>query len=440
MSFREDIHYMTAKKLPFYRKLHNQVLFAAVLGIIFGVIAPDAAEAMKPLGDGYIKVVKMLIAPIVFCIIVSGITGMGSMKVAGTVGAKALGYFYFFSTLALIVGLISANLIKPGAGMNVDVSTLDVSAVASYATAAHAQGVVPFLLNIIPENFIDAFAKGAILQVLLVSLLFGFALKSIGSVGAPVKELTDRVTKVLFAIVEILVVLSPIGAFGGMAFTIGAFGLDALLPLLNMLVTFFATCMAFIIIFLLPMARWLGFNLIKVCRYFLEEILIQLSVASSEVVMPRLMEKFERLGVSKSVVGLVVPAGYSFNLDGTSIYMTFAVIFIAQATNTELTLQQEIVVALVAMLTSKGATGFANAGFIVLAATLAVIPTVPIAGLALILGIDPFMSRIRGLTNLIGNITAVVVVAIWCKEVDMKEFRRRLDQRPDLDIATANTL
>ncbi len=431
---------MTAKTLPFYRKLHNQVLFAAMLGIVFGVVAPEAAEAMKPLGDGYIKVVKMLIAPIVFCIIVSGITGMGSMKVAGSVGAKALGYFYFFSTLALIVGLVAANLIKPGAGMNVDVSTLDAKSVSNYATAAHAQGVVPFLLNIIPENFFDAFAKGAILQVLLVSLLFGFALKSIGTVGAPVKEMIDRVTKVLFAIVEIVVVLSPIGAFGGMAFTIGAFGLDALLPLLNMLVTFFATCMAFVVIFLVPLAHWLGFNLFKVCRYFLEEILIQLSVASSEVVMPRLMEKLERLGVSKSVVGLVVPAGYSFNLDGTSIYMTFAVIFIAQATNTELSLQQQIVVALVAMLTSKGATGFANAGFIVLAATLAVIPSVPIAGLALILGIDPFMSRIRGLTNLIGNITAVVVVAIWCKEVDMKEFRRRLDLGPDMDLATAKTL
>ena len=431
---------MTAKKLPFYRKLHNQVIFAAFLGIVLGVIAPDTAEAMKPLGDGYIKIVKMLIAPIVFCIIVSGITGMGSMKVAGSVGAKALAYFYFFSTLALIIGLISANLIKPGAGMNVDVNTLDAKAVASYATAAHAQGVVPFLLNVIPENFMDAFAKGAILQVLLVSLLFGFALKSIGSVGVPVKDIIDRVTKVLFAIVEILVVLSPIGAFGGMAFTIGAFGLDALLPLVNMLVTFFATCMAFILIFLVPMAHWLGFNLFKVCRYFLEEILIQLSVASSEVVMPRLMEKLERLGVSKSVVGLVVPAGYSFNLDGTSIYMTFAVIFIAQATNTELTLQQQIVVALVAMLTSKGATGFANAGFIVLAATLAVIPSVPIAGLALILGIDPFMSRIRGLTNLVGNITAVIVVGVWCKEVDMKEFRRRLDQGPDLDIHTAKAL
>lgn len=425
------------RKVPFYRKLHNQVLLAALAGIILGVVAPDTAAAMKPLGDGYIKIVKMLIAPIVFCIIVSGISGMGSMRTVGSVGAKALGYFYFFSTLALIVGLVSANLLRPGEGMNVDLATLDASAVSNYATAAEAQSVVQFLLNIIPENFVDAFAKGAILQVLLVAILFGFALKRIGERGALVKELIDRVTKVLFSIVEILVVVSPIGAFGGMAFTVGRFGLDTLLPLLNMLATFLATCLVFIVVILMPVARWAGFSVIKLGRYIFEEILIQVSVASSEVVMPRLMEKFERLGVSKSVVGLVVPAGYSFNLDGTSIYMTFAVVFIAQATNIDLTLEQQLIVTLAAMLTSKGATGFANAGFIVLAATLAVIPTVPLAGLALILGIDPFMSRIRGFTNLIGNAVAVVVVAAWVKEVDMAEFRRRLDAGPNVDLSVA---
>ena len=429
-----------AKTIPFYRKLHTQVLFGALLGIAFGVIAPEPAAAMKPLGDGYIKIVKMLVAPIVFCIIVSGINGIGDLRAVGKLGAKTLGYFYFFSTLALIVGLIAANLLRPGEGMNVDIDTLDHTAVSTYATAAHDQSISQFLLNIIPENFVDAFARGAILQVLLVSLLFGFALKKIGSFGIPVKDFVDRVTKVMFAIVEILVVLSPIGAFGGMAFTIGKFGFGALMPLATLLLTFFGTCIFFMVFILAPLAWRVGFSLAALCKYIFEEILVQFSVASSEVVMPRLMEKFERLGVSKSVVGLVVPAGYSFNLDGTGIYMTFAVVFIAQATNIHLSLEQELVIILVSMLTSKGATGFANAGFIVLAATLSVIPSVPIAGLALILGIDPFMSRIRGLTNLIGNATAVIVIAAWSKEVDMAEVRKRLKAGPDLDLSVAKNL
>ncbi len=428
------------KKIPFYRKLHNQVLIAALLGIIFGVIAPDMAAQMKPLGDGYIKIVKMLVAPIVFCIIVSGINGIDNLRAVGSLGAKTLGYFYFFSTLALIIGLISANLLRPGEGMNVDINSLDANAVANYATAAHDQTVTHFLLNIIPENFVDAFARGAILQVLLVSLLFGFALKKIGAYGTPVKDMIDRITKVMFSIVEILVVLSPIGAFGGMAFTIGKFGFGALMPLMTLLLTFLGTCLFFIVVILAPMAARVGFSLFALCKYIFEEILVQFSVASSEVVMPRLMEKFERLGVSKSVVGLVVPAGYSFNLDGTGIYMTFAVVFIAQATNIDLTLEQELVIILVSMLTSKGATGFANAGFIVLAATLAVIPSVPIAGLALILGIDPFMSRIRGLTNIIGNAAAVIVIAAWSKDVDMVELRKRLKAGSDLDLSVAKQL
>jgi aerobic C4-dicarboxylate transport protein len=431
---------MAAKTVPFYRKLHNQVLIAALAGIVLGVVAPDTATAMKPLGDGYIKVVRMLIAPIVFCIIVSGVSGVESMKAVGGLGAKALAYFYAISTLALIIGLISANLLKPGAGMNVDISTLDASLVSNFATAAHAQSVSQFLLNIIPENFVDAFAKGAILQVLLISLLFAFALKSIGPLGTPVKEIIDRTTKVMFAIVEILMVVSPIGAFGGMAFTIGAFGLEALLPLLKLMVLFTATCLFFVVAFLVPLAAWVGFSVFKLCKYILEEILIQFSVASSEVIMPRLMEKMERLGVAKSVVGLVIPAGYSFNLDGTAIYMTFAVVFIAQAINADLTLQQELVLVLVAMLTSKGASGFANAGFIVLAATLSVLPTVPIAGLALILGIDPFMSRMRGLTNLIGNSVGVVVIAAWAKSVDMAELRKQLDKGSDLHVADAKQM
>jgi aerobic C4-dicarboxylate transport protein len=431
---------MAAKKLPFYRKLHNQVLFGALLGILLGVIAPDTAAAMKPLGDGYIKIIKMLIAPIVFCIIVSGVAGVDSMKAVGGLGAKALAYFYAFSTLALIVGLLSANLLKPGAGMNVDISTLDASLVSNFATAAHAQSVQQFILNIIPENFVDAFAKGAILQVLLISLLFAFALKSIGPLGHPVKEIIDRTTKVMFAIVEILMVAAPIGAFGGMAFTVGTFGLAALLPLLKLMVLFTATCLFFVLAFLVPMGIWLGFSVFKLCKYILEEILIQFSVASSEVIMPRLMEKMERLGVAKPVVGLVIPAGYSFNLDGTGIYMTFAVVFIAQATNTDLTLQQELILILVAMLTSKGASGFANAGFIVLAATLSVLPTVPLAGLALILGIDPFMSRMRGLTNLIGNTVGVVVIAIWAKGIDRAELKKQLEKGSDLHLADAKQM
>ena len=427
-------------KTPFYRKLHNQVLLAAALGIILGAVAPETAVAMKPLGDGYIKIVKMLIAPIVFCIIVSGIAGMGSMKAVGTVGAKTLAYFLSFSTLALVVGLVAADVFQPGAGMNVDPAALDPAAVATYANAAHAQGIVPFILGIIPENLVGAFTQGSVLQVLLVAILFGFALRTLGERAEMVKELIDRVTKVLFVIVEFLVVLSPIGAFGAMAFTIGAFGLQTLVPLLKFLVTFIATCALFILIFLVPMAMWAGVNTLRLCRYIFEEILIQMSVASSEVVMPRLMEKYERLGMSKAVVGLVVPAGYSFNLQGTNIYMTFAIVFIAQAMNVPLTLEQQVTVVLVAFLTSKAATGFANAGFIVLAATLSVLPTVPVAGLALILGIDPFMSRLRGLANLIGNAVAVAVIAVWTKDIDRAELRRRLAAPPQMDIAAAKQL
>lgn len=428
------------KKTPFYRKLHNQVVLAAAAGIVLGAAVPEVGVAMKPLGDGYIKIVKMLIAPIVFCIIASGIAGMGSMRAAGTVGAKTLAYFLTFSTLAQVVGLVAADVFQPGAGMNVDPAALDPAAVAAYANAAHAQGVVPFILGIIPENFVGAFTQGSVLQVLLVAILFGFALRTLGERASSVKEMIDRVTKVLFVIVEFLVVLSPIGAFGAMAFTIGAFGLQTLVPLLAFLVTFVITCVLFVFVLLVPTAMWAGFNVFRMCRYIFEEILIQMSVASSEVVMPRLMEKYERLGMSKAVVGLVVPAGYSFNLQGTNIYMTFAIVFIAQAMNIPLSFEQQVTVVLVAVLTSKAATGFANAGFIVLAATLSVLPTVPVAGLALILGIDPFMSRLRGLANIVGNAVAVGVIAVWTKDVDRSELRRRLAQGPDLGIAAAKQL
>ena len=431
---------MTKKNVPFYKKLHNQVLMGIALGIVLGLLAPELAVKMRPLGDAFIKAIRMMIAPIVFCIIVSGIAGMGSAKMVGSVGIKTLGYFYALSSLALVIGLVAANVIKPGEGMNADPATINAGTVQNYASQAEAQSTVQFIMNIIPEQMMDAFAKGNILQVLMIALLFGFALHSVGERGQQVKDLIDKVTKVLFAIIEIIVVISPLGAFGAMAYTIGAFGLTALVPLLKLIITFALTCAFFIAVLILPIARYVGFSLLKLCRYILEEILIQLSVSSSEVVMPRLMEKLERLGISKSVVGLVVPAGYSFNLDGTNIYMTFCVLFIAQATNTDLTLGQQLAVLFVAMLTSKGSTGFAGAGFVVLAATLAVVPSVPMAGLALILGIDPFMSRIRGLTNFIGNASAAVVIAAWVKEVDMPELRKRLDAGPDMDIHTAAKL
>lgn len=427
-------------KTPFYRKLHNQVILAALAGILLGELAPEIAVTMKPLGDGYIKIVKMMIAPIVFCVISSGIAGMGSMKAVGTVGGKTLAYFLSFSTLALIVGLLAADVFQPGTGMNVDAAALDHDAVKGYATAAHAQGIIPFILGIIPENFVGALTQGSVLQVLLVAILFGFALRTLGERAAPVKDLIHRTTKVFFVLVEFLVLLSPLGAFGAMSFTIGAFGLQTLVPLLAFISTYLLTCILFVLVILVPAAMWAGFSVFRMCRYIFEEILIQMSVASSEIVMPRLMEKYEKLGISKGVVGLVVPAGYSFNLQGTNIYMTFSVVFIAQALNMPLTFEQQVTIILVALMTSKAATGFANAGFIVLAATLSVVPTVPVAGLALILGIDPFMSRLRGLANIIGNAVAVGVIAVWSKDIDRADLRLRLAAGPDMDVAAAKQL
>ena len=409
-------------KKPFYKILYVQVLFAIVLGVLLGVFYPEVGTAMKPLGDGFIKLIKMIIAPVIFCTVVAGIAGMQDMKKIGRVGGKALLYFEVVSTFALAIGLIVANVAKPGAGFNVDPAHLDSSAIAQYTTNAHAQTTTEFIMHIIPTTFVDAFATGNILQVLLVAILFGFALSMMGERGRPVTKLIDDVSHVIFGIVNIIMKVAPLGAFGAMAFTIGKYGIASLLPLAKLMGSFYLTCALFIFIVLGAIARFTGFSIFKFIRYIKEELLIVLGTSSSESALPNLMRKLERLGCSKPVVGLVVPTGYSFNLDGTNIYMTMAALFVAQATNTDLTLTQELTILLVAMLTSKGASGITGAGFITLAATLAVVPTIPVAGMALILGIDRFMSEARALTNFIGNGVATVVVSKWENELDTKRM------------------
>jgi aerobic C4-dicarboxylate transport protein len=416
---------------PFYAKLHNQVIVAIAAAIIMGAVWPHAAEKMKPLGDGFIKLIGMVIAPLVFCIIVSGISGMGSARRVARISIKSMVYFYVVSALALILGLVAANLIPTGVGLNIDPTSIDTSSITGYVTAAKDQGAVAFLLNIIPVTMVDAFAKGAVLQVVLVAALFGLALIFLGERARAVKDLVDQLTRVIFSIVEMIITLSPIGAFGAMAFTVGRFGLHSLLPLLKLILLFYGACLAFLLIVLVPIARHVGFSVFKFCRYILDEILIFLSIANSEALLPRLMEKLERMGVPKSVVGLVVPTGYSFNLAGSSIYFTLCVIFIAQATNTPLPLDRQLMILLVAMLMSKGATGFTGAGFVVLAGTLAAMPDIPMAGLALLLGIDPFMQRGRGLINYIGNGIAAIAIAAWEKDLDVAELNRHLDAGPD---------
>jgi aerobic C4-dicarboxylate transport protein len=425
------------KAKPFYAKLHNQVIIAIAAAISMGAAWPDAAVKMKPLGDGFIKLIGMVIAPLVFCIIVSGISGMGSARRVARISVKAMAYFYVVSALALLVGLIAANLIPTGVGLNIDPRSIDTSSIAGYVTAAKDQSVVGFLLNIIPVTLVDAFAKGAILQVVLVAALFGLALIFVGERARLVKDLIDQLTRVVFSIVEMIIKLSPVGAFGAMAFTVGQFGLHSLLPLLKLIVVFYGACLGFVLIVLVPIARHVGFSVFKFCRYILDEILVFLSIANSEALLPRLMEKLERLGVPKSVVGLVVPTGYSFNLAGSSIYFTLCVLFIAQATNTALPLDRQLVILLIAMLMSKGATGFTGAGFIVLAATLSALPDIPIAGLALLLGIDPFMQRGRGLVNYVGNGIATIAIAAWERDLNVAELNRRLDVGPDGDISVA---
>lgn len=413
-------------KKPFYKVLYVQVLFAIACGVLLGYFEPKMGVDLKPLGDGFIKLVKMIIAPVIFCTVVHGIAGMQDMKKVGRVGGKALLYFEIVSTFALVIGLVVANVAKPGAGFNADLSTLDTKAIEGFAAKAHAQSTVEFILNIIPNTFIDAFAKGDILQVLLIAILFGFSLAAAGEKGKPVFDFVEQVSHVLFGIVNTVMKLAPLGAFGAMAFTIGKYGVGALVPMAKLMGSFYITCALFIFIVLGSIARYTGFSIVKFIKYISEELLIVLGTSSSESALPKLMAKLEKMGCSRSVVGLVVPTGYSFNLDGTNIYMTMAALFIAQATNTELTLMQELTIVGVAMLTSKGASGITGAGFITLASTLAVVPSIPIAGMALILGIDRFMSEARALTNIIGNAVATVVISRSENELDMDRMEQAL--------------
>ncbi len=415
---------MKGKKI--YQHLYFQVLVAISVGVLLGYFAPDTGTAMKPLGEGFIKLIKMIIAPIIFCTVVSGIAGMEDMKKVGRVGAKALLYFEIVSTLALIIGLAVVTLIQPGAGFNADVTKLDTKALASYATGAKSLSTTDFLMNIIPTSVVDAFAKGDILQVLFFALLFGFALSAFGDKGKPVARLIDQISQVMFGIVGIIMKVAPIGAFGAMAFTIGKFGLGSLAKLGMLMGSFYLTCLIFIFGVLGIICKLCGFSIFKFISYIKEELLIVLGTSSSESVLPRMMVKMENLGCTKSVVGLVIPTGYSFNLDGTSIYLTMAALFVAQATNTHLTLTQTLTILAILMLTSKGAAAVTGGGFITLAATFAAVPTIPLAGLALILGIDRFMSEARALTNLVGNGVATVVVSRWEKELDLSKLQRVL--------------
>ena len=413
-------------KKPLYKHLYAQVLFAIACGVILGYFWPQTGEAMKPLGDAFIKLIKMIIAPIIFCTVVTGIAGMEDMKKVGRVGGKALIYFEIVSTFALVIGLIVVNTLQPGAGFNADPASIDTKSIASYTTAAKSQSTLEFLMNVIPNTVVDAFAKGEILQVLLFSVLFGLALASAGEKGKPVVRFIDEFAHALFIVVGFIMRAAPIGAFGAMAFTIGKYGIASLLPLAKLMGSFYLTCLLFIFIVLGLIARWVGFSILRFIAYIKEELLIVLGTSSSESVLPRMMAKMEKLGCSKSVVGLVIPAGYSFNLDGTSIYLTMAAIFVAQATNTDLSLFQQLTILAVLLLTSKGASGVTGSGFIVLAATLSSVPTIPVAGLALILGIDRFMSEARALTNLIGNGVATIVVSKWERELDHAQMERGL--------------
>ena len=407
----------------FYQHLYIQVLTAITFGILLGHFYPETAITMKPLGDGFIKLIKMIIAPIIFCTVVNGIAGMQDMSKIGRVGVKSLLYFEVVSTLALIIGLIVVHIIRPGEGMNVDVSTLDIKNLSAYTDSIKNHNAVEFLLNVIPTSVVDAFAKGEILQVLLFSLLFGFSLAAMKETGVEVVTFINKLATVLFGIVETIMKLAPIGAFGAMAFTIGKYGITSLAPLAKLMGSFYLTCLLFIFIVLGIIAKYAGFNIVRFIIYIKDELLIVLGTSSSESVLPRIITKLENLGCSKSVVGLVIPTGYSFNLDGTSIYLVMAAIFVAQATNTPLNLTQELTILGVLLLTSKGAAGVSGSGFVTLAATLSVLPSIPIAGLALILGIDRFMSEARALTNLIGNGVATVVAAKWENALDVQKMQ-----------------
>jgi len=409
-----------------YASLWVQVLIAMTVALVLGYFSPERAVAMKPLGDAFIRMITMIITILIFCTVVTGIAGMQDLKKVGRVGGKALLYFEIVSTFALVIGLIVGNVVRPGSGFHVNTATLDARAVADYAGQAKAQGVTEFLMHIVPTTVTDAFAKGDILQVVFVSILFGFALSSAGPRAKPIVALLESLTQVVFRVVNILMLFAPIGAFGAMAFTIGKYGFASLGPLAKLIATFYVTSILFVLVVLGAICRVAGFSIVRFLLHIKEEILLVLATSSSETAIPTLMEKLENLGCSRSLVGLVVPTGYTFNTDGSSLYMTLAALFVAQATNTHLTLLEQLTIFSVATLTSKGASGVQGASFIALVTTLSVIPTIPVAGMAIILGIDRFMSMFRGLVNMIGNGVATLVVARWENELGRETLRGRL--------------
>jgi aerobic C4-dicarboxylate transport protein len=415
-----------APSAPLYKSLYLQVLIAIAIGITLGFFWPETGARMEWIGSGFIKLITMLIGPIIFCTVVTGIAGMENMKAVGKTGVLALVYFEVVSTLALIIGLVIINVVQPGVGMNVDPAKLDATLIATQTRAAQQQSVKDFILNIIPTTLVDAFAKGAILQVLLVALLFGFALHTVGERGRPIYDFIERLSQVLFRIVGIVIHVAPLGAFGAMAFTVGKFGIGTLKSLGLLMVCFYATCLVFIFVVLGIIARLHGFNIFRFVRYLRDELLIVLGTSSSESVLPRMLAKMENAGCAKSVVGLVIPTGYSFNLDGTSIYLTMAAVFLSQAINTPLSLVDQLTLLGVALLTSKGAAGITGSGLVTLVATLSAVGTLPPVAAAFIVGIDRFMSEARALTNLVGNGVATVVVAKWCGALDEQRLQQEL--------------
>ncbi|WP_416776662.1 dicarboxylate/amino acid:cation symporter [Xenorhabdus budapestensis] len=415
------------KKKPLYKILYVQVIFAIVLGISLGHFYPDIGESLKPLGDAFIKIVKMIIAPVIFLTVVTGIASMSNMKAVGSVVGKSMLYFLTFSTLALIIGLIVANIIRPGDGLNISPESLDGSKVADYVEKAHESSVVGFLMDVIPETVVSPLVNGNILQVLFISVIFGLSLALTGKKAEPVLVFLQSLSEPVFKMVSMLMKLAPIGAFGAMAFTIGKYGISSIGNLIILIATFYITSLIFVLVVLGGVAKYNGFSIIQLMKYIKDELFLILGTSSSEAALPSLMRKMENAGCEKSVVGLVVPTGYSFNLDGTNIYMTMAALFIAQATGIDLSITEQISLLLIAMISSKGAAGITGAGFITLAATLSVVPSIPIAGMALILGIDRFMSECRALTNFVGNACACIVVARWEGALDKEKMNRALN-------------
>src|SRR6266487_1215362 len=414
---------ITAPRRPWYTILYVQVLIAIAVGILIGHYFPNTGVALKPLGDGFISLIKMMIGPVIFCTVVHGIGSMRDLKKIGRIGIKTLFYFEAVSTLALGLGLLVGELLQPGRGFNIDPATLDPNAVAGYVHRAQEEGIVAHLLAIIPETFIGAFAKGDLLQVMLVSILTGFAISQLGDLGERINGVIDAMAKIFFEMIRIIVRAAPIGAFGAMAFTVGAYGVASLVNLVELIATFYLTSVLFVLLVLGTIARLAGFSILRFIAYIKDELLIVLGTSSSETVLPHMIQKMQRLGASKPVVGLVIPTGYSFNLDGTNIYMTLATLFLAQATNTPLSIGQELGILAIAMITSKGASGVTGAGFVTLAATLAIVPDIPIQSLAILLGIDKFMSECRALTNLVGNGVATVVISRWEGELDVTQLK-----------------